>query len=405
MRARYWIPLVLLAGTGIAIWQAVKFKSQPPEVSFARVTRETITSSVPTNAKVEPVESAVARAQRSGAVKEILIKDGQHVTKGQELARLDTSDAEAEREAAQSSIKQITAELQVISNGGPAPDQARLNAQIDQAKVSLNQAREERDKYQRLESQGAATKAQVVERQAKIDDLEQQIRGLNAQKASLTAPTDRASAQARLESAQSQLRLADEKIAQSVVRAPIDGEVYQFDLKQGAFLNAGDAVASIGRLDKVKVTVYVDERDLGRVKIGMPVRITWDALPGREWKGVVNKWPEQIVPLGSRQVGEVGVLIENPERELLPGTNVNAEIRAETAENALTVPKEALRNENGHEGVYLLEGDRIRWRDVKLGIDNTTRDQVLEGLMDGDAVALITDRSLKDGMQVTPVFR
>ncbi len=405
MRARYWVPLVLLAGAGVAIWQAVKFKSQPPEVPFARVTRETITSSVPTNAKVEPVESAVAHAERSGAVKEILIKDGQHVTKGQELVRLDTSDAQQEHDAAQASIKQINAELQVISSGGPASDQARLKAQIDQAQLSLKQAREDHDKYQRLESQGAATKADVLERQQKIDDLEQQIRGLTAQKANLTAPTDHASAQARLESAQSSLRLADEKIAQSVVRAPIDGEVYQFDLKQGAFLNAGDAVASIGRLDQVKVKVYVDERDLGRVKVGMPVRITWDALPGREWKGVVNKWPEQIVPLGSRQVGEVGVLIENPGRELLPGTNVNAEIRAETAENALAVPKEALRNDSGREGVFVLEGDRIRWRDVKLGIDNTTRDQVLQGLMEGDGVALITERTLKDGMQVMPVFR
>jgi RND family efflux transporter MFP subunit len=188
------------------------------------------------------------------------------------------------------------------------------------------------------------------------------------------------------------------------VRAPIDGDVYQFDLKQGAYLNAGDAVASIGRLNRVKVTVYVDERDLGRVKRGMPARITWDAFPGREWMGSVDKLAQQVIARGSREVGEVECVIENPGRELVPGSNVNVDIRAESVESALTIPKEALRNENGHEGVYTLEGERLKWRTVKLGIDNTTRAQVLSGLAEGDPVALITDKTLKDGMAVTPVF-
>ena len=125
------------------------------------------------------------------------------------------------------------------------------------------------------------------------------------------APTDLASVKARMNSAVATLNLAEQKLRQSVVRAPIDGEVYQFDLKQGAYLNAGDAVATIGRLDRVKVTVYVDERDLGRVKPGMPVRITWDALPGREWKGAVNKMPEQVIALGLAPSGGRGL----PDRE------------------------------------------------------------------------------------------
>ena len=68
-----------------------------------------------------------------------------------------------------------------------------------------------------------------------------------------------------------------------------------------------------------------------------------------------------------------------------------------------TIPKEALRNENGQEGVYLLDGGRLEWK-VTLGIDNTTRAQVMDGLTESDAVALITDRTLTNGMVVTPVF-
>ena len=82
---------------------------------------------------------------------------------------------------------------------------------------------------------------------------------------------------------------AETQIEQSIVRAPIEGTVYQFDLKPGAYLNAGDTVASIGRLDQVRVNVNVDEPDLGHVAVGMPVIITWDALAGRQWAGVSTR--------------------------------------------------------------------------------------------------------------------
>lgn len=404
MRARIWVPLLVLAAGGVIAWRIDKWKSQPPEISFARVVRETIVSAVPTNGKVEPVESAIAHAERSGAVEEILIQSGQHVAKGAELVRLDASAATAERDSAEARIAQIRTELEVISNGGRSADRARLESDLERAQLSLEQARTDYQKYQSMQAKQIATAAEVALRKQKVDEAELQIKGLKEQKAALVAPTDRASAEARLRDAQAALHLAEVQMNQSVVRAPIDGEVYQFDLKRGSYLNAGDAVAMIGRLDRVNVKVYVDERDLGRVAKGMPVRITWDAAPGRDWKGVVNKLPTQVTALGTRQVGEVVCLIENPNRELLPGTNVNVEIRTESAENALTIPKEALRNEKGQEGVYVLRGDLIRWQKVALGLDNTTRTQVTSGLNDGDSIALLAEKTLKDGMPVLPAF-
>jgi HlyD family secretion protein len=207
-----------------------------------------------------------------------------------------------------------------------------------------------------------------------------------------------------LKDAETAVRLAQARIEKSVVRAPIAGVVYQFDLKPGAFLNPGDEVASIGRLERVRVTVYVDEPDLGRVMRGLPVAISWDALPGRVWHGSVDRRPTEIVSLGARQVGEVICVIENPDLDLLPGTNVNVEIRSEVAENVVTIPKEALQREGGKTGVYVLAGDKIAWKTVTLGVNNTTRAQVGE-LQEGDAVALPSERTLTDGMMVQPVVR
>ena len=256
----------------------------------------------------------------------------------------------------------------------------------------------------RLRDKKAGTEIDVRTAKESVDRIQAQIQALEQQRAALVTPADHSSAEARLDEAKAAAQLAEARIRMSEVRAPISGIVYQFDLKPGAYLNAGDLVASIGRLDHVHVKVYVDEPDLGRVMKGMPVTITWDALPLRKWKGTVDRTPTEIVTMGARQVGEVVCDINNPDMDLLPGTNVNAVILSETVENAITIPKEAVHREQGKIGVYLLEGDRVRWHAITQGVNNTTRTQVKE-LKDGDAVALPSEKPLKDGMLVEPVIQ
>jgi HlyD family secretion protein len=399
-----WLLLGAVAGLLVVGWRIDTWRHQPPEISFARVTRDLIASTVPTNGKVEPVEWATALADRAGAVEEIRVQQGQYVKADAPLVELDSSEARAERAAAQSRIEQIKAELETLSKGGRATDLSDISSGLDRAHLDLETAQKDYDALTRLEKQQAATPLEVAAARERVDHARIQIKSFEDKKAALVAPPDRASAEARLHDAEAALRLAEDHIRQSVIRAPIEGFVYQFDLKRGAYLNTKDPVASIGRLERVNVKVYVDEPDLGRVAKGMPVAITWDALPGRMWMGTVNKTPVQIVALGSRQVGEVVCLIENPHRDLLPGSNVNAEIRTESVDNALTIPKEALRRQGGQTGVYLLEDSHLAWRAVKVGVNNTTRTQV-EGLREGDAVALLTDKPLRDGMEVRPVIQ
>jgi HlyD family secretion protein len=164
-------------------------------------------------------------------------------------------------------------------------------------------------------------------------------------------------------------------------------------------------VAKVGKLDRVRVTVYVDEPDVGKVHKGQTVIITWDALPGHQWKGEVDKLPTQVVPLGTRQVGEVGCIIQNPDRDLLPNANINADIQAAVISGALVLPKEALRRQGSENGVFLLREDRVAWRKVGLGVSSYTKSQILAGLEEGDAVALPSEKVLKGGMKVEPVIQ
>jgi HlyD family secretion protein len=401
---RLWLTLIVLAITGVVLWSLEQQRGRPPQVTFARVTRENISSLVSTNGKVEPVESGVARAERSGAVKNILVQRGQRVEKGQTLVELDASDAQAELKTAQAHQAAIRAELQILSEGGRAADRTGIDTAIDKARLELKIAQDNYALAVRLRDKQAGTPAEVRTAKEAVDRIQAQIQALDQQRASLVTPADRSGAEARLDEAKTAAQLAEARIRMSVVQAPIAGIVYQFDLKPGAYLNAGDLVASIGRLDHVHVKVYVDEPDLGRVMKGMPVTITWDGLPGRQWKGSVDRTPTEIVAMGARQVGEVTCDIDNPAMDLLPGTNVNAVILSETVQNAITIPKEAVHREQGKTGVYVLEGDRIRWRTVTQGVNNTTRTQV-NGLKDTDAVALPSEKPFKDGMLVEPVIQ
>jgi HlyD family secretion protein len=404
VKLRNLIWVVLLAMVGGGVWYAITLRNQPPELAFARVVREPITSSVPTNGKIEPIEWAEARAEKPGPVQSILVQRGAHVAQGAALIELDSAEARAELAAAQARVSQVRADLGVIEQGGRATDLSAISGESEREKLELAAAQKEYDTLVRLQAKQAATAYEVSQAKDRVERAQVQIQSLERRRGALVVPQDRSAAEARLRDAESAVSLAEERIRKSVIRAPISGTIYQFDLKPGAYLNAGDLVASMGQLDRVRVKVFVDEPDLGRVTRGKPVAITWDAVPGRQWKGTVNKTPTQIVALGTRQVGEVLCVIDNPNNELLPGTNVNVEISAEAAASALTIPKEAVRRELGQAGVFALAGNTLTWKKITLGVANTTRTQV-DGLNENDAVALPSDKPLKDGMVVAPRFQ
>ncbi len=403
MRLRSWLLITGVAGAFVLVWAIFKLKNDPPEVQFGRAIRETIHSSITTNGKVEPIESAVARAERSGPMVKMMIQKGQHVAKDQELVEIDASDARAALVSAQARMTAAKAEIDIIQKGGHATDLAEISSGLEKARHDLQIAQDDYARAQRLESKQAGTHAEVLVAKERVEQAQLQIDALDHRRAALAATGDRNAAQARYNDAEAAAKLAETQIAQSIVRAPIEGTVYQFDLKPGAFLNAGDSIAFIGKLDRVKVTVYVDEPDLGHVNVGMPVAITWDALAGREWAGEVDRLPNQVATLGTRQVGEVACVIKNPGRDLLPGSNVTVEIRSDTAPSVLVIPKEALRTEHGESGVYTLSGSQLAWKPVKTGIANTTRVQV-EGLGEGSPVALFSEKPLHDAEIVKPVF-
>jgi HlyD family secretion protein len=330
---------------------------------------------------------------------------GARVKQGDLLLELGAQEAKAELSAAEARAAQARAEGQVFEGGGRASDLAALDGEIGRTRMELDVARKEQASLDRLAAKQAATRLEATEAARRVERAELQLQDLAKRRAALVDPADRTAAAAKLREAETAVDLARQRLEKALIRAPITGVVYNTEVRPGSFLNPGDTVAKVGRIDKVRIRVYVDEPELGRVAPGMPVAITWDALQDRRWQGAVERMPTEIVSLGTRQVGEVVCVIDNPGGELIPGTNINAEIRSRVAENALSIPREALRRQAGDAGVFLLQGTAVVWRKIVPGVSSITRTQVVEGLSEGDAVALPTDAALTDGDDVEPVFR
>jgi multidrug efflux pump subunit AcrA (membrane-fusion protein) len=114
--------------------------------------------------------------------------------------------------------------------------------------------------------------------------------------------------------------------------------------------------------------------------------------------------PTEIVPLQTRQVGVVTCIIDNPQHELLPGTNVDVVIISKVVKNAISIPKQALQSTAEGSGVFkLVHGNRLMWQGVTTGVSDVSNIQINSGLQPGDHVALPSDVALANGMEVNVV--
>lgn len=400
--------IVLLAAGGAGAWYYSN-RSDAPEVPFAKTARETISNVLSTNGKVEPVEFMEVRAEVRGLISKLPIHAGDTVPQGQPVAELGDPGLQQETDAAAAREALARAELATLESGVRVADTVEVEGSVNRLKHEREVAAGNLDVLVRLKDKQAATAYETEQAAQAVAGLDVQLAALGRSRSSILSRGSQANsgdikaAQARVREAEANLALLRVRGERTIIRAPRAGTIYDLPARAGSYLNPGDLIAVIGKLNPVRVRVYVDEPELGRVAAGQNVRITWDALPGKEWKGTVEKRPNAVTSLGSRQVGEVLCTIDNPVGELLPGTNVNAFILTQVVNNALTIPKAAVRRDNGI-GVFLLQPDNtLKWQLVRTGVSDALRVEILSGVNDGDRVAERTDITLKPAMKVSVV--
>lgn len=400
-----WMVLVAVAMAGVVLlWLAAR-KPGPPEVPFARVKQETLVSILTTNGRTEPADWAPVRAMRAGRLRAVVAEPGARVAAGAAVAVIDDAEARAAVSSAEARVEALRAEMRTLERGGRAGEIAQIEGAIAKLALDLEAARRDARALERLVQKGAAARGELDAARDRVAGLEAELKTQTARRKALVGEADIEAARARLREAETALQDARRRLEECTIRSPRAGVVYHLPVRAGDWVDAGTLVARVGEIARLRTLIYVDEPELGRVRVGLPVQITWDALPGKSWQAEIRRMPSQVTPLGTRMVGEVWAMCDNPGEDLPPGANVNVRVRSQVVEDALTVPKAALRRQGEDLGAFVLEGVRLQWRRVEIGATSDVKAQVRNGLRAGDAVALPVDRPLRAGMEVRPVFQ
>lgn len=401
--------LVITLGAALAVILLASFGSMRDEVipvRAASVERGSIRSVISTNGKIEPAQNFEAHAPVNTTVRKLFVKEGDHVKKGQLLLQLDDAAARSQAARAQAELKGAQANVQAVEHGGSQEEVITLQAQLTKARSARDTAQRNLDAYKRLQEKGAASAGEVHEAENALQRAQADYDLLTQKQKDRYSKPEVEHVTAQDSEAQAAYAAAQDILHQSNIVAPFDGVVYVLPVKQGGYVQAGDLLLQEADLSQVLARAYVDEPDIGRLARGQKTEVTWDAVPGRTWTGVVTTLPSTVKLRGTRNVGEMVSLLDNHDLRLLPNTNVNVTIVTAQHDNVLTMPREALRLDDTKPYVYQVIENKLRRRDVSVAASNLTEVEISNGLDDKSVVALnatATNKSLRDGIPVKVV--
>ena len=403
--ARRW--LLWTAGIVVAVVLLASFMSRDDAapIRAAKVERSDIRSVISTNGKVEPVQNFEAHAPIGTTVKKILVKEGDHVKKGQLLVQLNDAEARDQAAKAVSQIRAADADINAVQNGGTQEEVLTTDAELAKARANRDTAQHNLDALRRLLQQGAASPGEVRNAQDQLARSDAEVKLLEQKQHDRYSKPEVSRVESQQEAAQASYHAAQDILLQLDIRAPFDGMVYSLPVKQGAYVNLGDLILQEADLSKVLVRAFVDEPDIGRLAIGDKVEVTWDGLPGRIWNATVNTVPSAVKLRNTRTVGESTAIVNNSDLRLLPNVNVGITIVSGEHHGVLTVPREAIRLDNNKTYVFEIKNDELVRRDVQTSIANLTSVEITGGLADNALVALNSTNSkpLKNGIPVKVV--
>lgn len=331
-------------------------------------------------------EQADVAAEIAGRVLATPVERGTSIRVGTPLVRIAAAEAEAQAREADANAAQIQARLGQSSDDTfdveSVPEVASARATRDLARAELDRARalHERKLISQAEFDQSRARAENAARQ-----YESARNGAEQQRQAL------AGARARVE-------LARKALADTVVRAPFDGVVAERLVSVGDYVTRGTKVASVMRVNPLRVELTVPAQYIGAVGIGQPVTLTVDAYPDRTFTGRV-RYISPSLQVESRAL-VVEAVVSNDTGQLKPGLFVTARIEQPSTTAAVLVPASAIRTVAGTARVFVVVGDRAEERIVTTGQTLGSLVEASTGITAGEVVAVSNVSQLVDGTRV-----
>ncbi|HUQ86440.1 MAG TPA: efflux RND transporter periplasmic adaptor subunit [Vicinamibacterales bacterium] len=373
-----WVVLLVIlgaAGAGAYWWFR---RERPIEIEVANVSERaagTSASVLTGKGYVTARRRATVSSKVTGKVIEVNVEEGMAVREGQVLARLDDSTLQA-------ALRLYRAQLEAAKR------------QIPESEVRLEQARVQLQRQDRLRKEGLNTPNDIDNAKAEVDSLVARI----------------ASAQETVKVAESQIAMQQTAIDDTIIRAPFSGVALSKDAQPGEMVSPVSAgggftrtgISTIVDMSSLEIEVDVNESYINRVRAGQPVTAVLDAYPGFEIPAAVIA----VVPTADRQKATVLVRIgfKKLDPRILPDMGVGVTFLREVdasaapvAQSVTLVPQGAVKTDSGTTFVFLVNGQTVERRAVKIGGTDGDRVEVLAGLKGGDRVVVAPPPDLAAG--------
>ena len=328
-------------------------------IKTAKVKRADLRLEVVSTGTVTPDVEVVVKSKAGGEITSFPFNEGDKIKKGETVVKLDPKTEETRTKQAEAVV--------LISK-----------AKLEKARVSLRDAEVKLKRSSELFGEG------IISRQ-ELDDAE-----ITLEK----SRTDLKLAEAEVQQSAEAFKEAKERLDDTQIRAPFTGTILNKDVDVGHVISStlssaseGTPLFSMANLDNIYVNAQVDEVDISKIAVGQAAAVTVDSLPGRTFKGRV----ERIAPKGKVErtvtIFDVVIIITAKDKEFLkPGMTAAVNILTETVKDALIVPNEALRTKNGATGVYVMKGAAPQFVEVATGKTDGIFTELRSGVKEGEEV-------------------
>jgi HlyD family secretion protein len=396
--------LVWTAGIIIAVIFLASFMSRGDVVPVrtVNVQRATIRSVISTNGKVEPLHNFAAYAPTGTNVEKVLVKEGEHVKRGQLLVQLNDASARSDSARALAQVRTADAAGSAVKNGGNQEEVLTLSTDITKTQADRDATQRRLDALRKLQTQGSASPGEVKEAENQLARSNADLQLLQQKQKDRYSRPEVAQVEGHQQEATAAFAAAQNVLNQLNVRAPFDCVIYSVTVREGDYVHPGDLVIQAADLSKVLVRAFVDEPDVGRLQPGQNIELTWDAMPGHIWPGKVGTVPASLKLRGTRNVGEITFTVDNDGLHLLPNVNVGVAVITAEHPSVLSLPREAVRQDEKGPFVFAVVKQELQRRDVQTGISDLTRVEVTQGVSDNMQIALsaTNSKNLRDHLQV-----
>jgi HlyD family secretion protein len=447
--------VVLLVAAGVA--GGVKYKQRGiVTVQTGKVVREDLTSIVTASGEVKPRNYINIGAEYQGQLTSILVKEGDHVRKGQPLATIDFAQSEADVQAQKAALSSAEADAAASEAGLNAGNDniTALEATVNRTKADLERFQLDFKRGQQLFDQGLIPRSDFEQRKAAFEGQQAAVAEANsrlvqarAQLAQLRAQL--AGSQRKIVQAQAALTRVSDVLRKHNVVAPIDGLVTYLPVRMGETVvpgvqnSAASTIMTIADMSIVTAEVKVDETDIVNIMLDQPAEITIDAIPNKTFVGHVIEIGNTAIlrstglaasssTTSSQEAKDFKVVVamDNPPDEIRPGLSCTAKVTTATKKNVLAIPIQALTvrtkgdldtrpekekpafpdpatvkaNKEELTGVFVVGSDnKAQFRKVSTGITGVTDIEVTDGLAEGEQIitgAYQVIRTIKNGAVV-----